>query len=301
MKTLIRFFLLTILVLTTSCIKKKELGSAGNPIKVFFTPSVDADTIATNSDDFVKFLKKETGYHYKVGIPTSYIAVVEAFGSGRADIGIFNSFGYLLAHDKYGAIAKLKVLRYGEDSYRGQIIARVDSGINNVKDINGKKFAYTDPSSTSGYLLPKKIFKEAGVTPSNTTFAGKHDNVVTMVYQKQVDAGATYYSPPSPSGEIRDARMRVKTQFPDVESKVKIIQLTDKIPNDPFVFRKDLNPDISTKFIAALKKYLTTPEGKKSFETMYAIEGVVDAEDSDYQVLRDMVKSLNLDTEKLAK
>ena len=125
-----------------------------------------------------------------------------------------NSFGYLMANQKYGATAKLRVIRYGYDYYQGQIIAHVDSGISSVADLNGKKFAYTDPSSTSGYMFPKKILKENSVTLSDEVFATKHDNVVTMIYQRQVDAGATYYSAPSEDGKIRDARSRVKTQFP---------------------------------------------------------------------------------------
>ena len=123
---------------------------------------------------------------FKTGIPTNYVAVVEAFGSSRADIGVMNSFGYIMANEKYGASAKLRVIRYGHDYYMGQIIAHVDSGINSVNDIKGKKFAFTDPSSTSGYMFPLKILKDAGVELGNTVFAIKHDNVVSMIYQKQM-------------------------------------------------------------------------------------------------------------------
>ena len=91
------------------------LGTRDNPVKIFFTPSVDANTIATNSVNFLKFMEKETGLMFKSGIPSNYIAVVEAFGSDRADVAVMNSFGYLLANTKYGAEAKLKALRHGKD------------------------------------------------------------------------------------------------------------------------------------------------------------------------------------------
>lgn len=292
-------FVLSVLVLLfVSCQNDDKLGSQANPVKLYFTPSVDAESITTNSEDFLRFLEKETGLFFKTGVPANYIAVVEAFGSDRADIGVMNSFGYLMANKKYGAEAKLKVIRYGEDHYRGQIIAHVDSGIKNVGDLKGKKFAFTDPSSTSGYMFPKKILKENQVDPSETTFAIKHDNVVTMVYQGQVDAGATYYSPPSNDGEIRDARARVKTQFPDVEEKIKIIEITEKIPNDPFVFRKGLNAEIVSKFISAVKKYIETPKGREVFKNIYSVDGVVEANDNDYNGLRNMVKSINIDPTK---
>ena len=285
----------------SACQKEAKLGTANNPIKLYFTPSVDADTITTNSKDFIIFLEKETGYAFKTGIPTNYISVVESFGSKRADIAVMNSFGYLMANEKYGVSAKLRVIRYGHDYYQGQIIAHVDSGIKSIKDLAGKKFAYTDPSSTSGYMFPLKIMKENNVKPANETFAIKHDNVVTMVYQGQVDAGATYYSAPSEDGKIRDARARVKTQFPDVEDKVKIVTITEKIPNDPFVFRKDLPKEITDKFIAAVKKYLATPNGKKVFKNIYSVGGLVDTTDADYDGLRQVIKSININLEEQLK
>jgi phosphonate transport system substrate-binding protein len=283
------------------CQNDAPLGTKDNPVKLYFTPSVDADTISTNSREFIDFLEKETGLLFKTGIPTNYVAVVEAFGSKRADIGVMNSFGYLMANEKYGARALLRVLRYGHDYYQGQILAHVDSGINNVQDLAGKKMAFVDPSSTSGYMFPLKIMKDAGIEPGNTTFANKHDNVVIMIYQKQVDAGATYYSAPAEDGSIRDARSRVKTQFPDVEEKIKIVTTTDKIPNDPFVFRKDLPKEITDKFIVAVKKFIATKEGSEIFRRIYSVEGVVDTTDADYDSLREMVKAINLDTSKLVR
>lgn len=283
------------------CFKTKDLGTKDNPIKLYFTPSIDGGIILQNSQKFIKFLEKETGFFYKSGIPTNYISVVEAFGSKRADIGLMNSFGYLLANRKYGANAKLKVIRHGKDYYRGQIIAHIDSKIKTIKDIDGKRFAFTDSSSTSGYIMPYKILKDHKVKLKNSVFALKHDNVVTMIYQKQVDAGATFYGPPTSDGKIQDARFLVKTQFPDVEDKIKIIKITDKIPNDPFVFRKGLPKHIADSFISALKKFLTTKEGRKVFKTIYNVSGVIEAKDSDYNDLRQMVRSTNLDLGKMVK
>lgn len=291
--------LLTLALTLGACQKEAPLGSQDNPVKLYFTPSVDADTITQNSDEFVKYLEKETGLFFKTGIPASFVAVVEAFGSERADIGVMNSFGYIMANEKYGAEAKLRVIRYGHDYYQGVILARTDAGINDLKDLQGKKFAFTDPSSTSGYMFPKKMIQEAGVTLGEHVFAGKHDSVVTMIYQGQVAAGSAYYSAPAEDGTIRDARSRVATQFPDIEEKVKIVAITDKIPNDPFVFRKGLPAEITDKFIGAVKKYLETEEGKTVFKNIYSVDGLVDSDDADYTGLRDTLKAINVNPAEL--
>lgn len=292
--------LLALTLSTAPAMAEDKLGSEDNPIKIYFTPSVDASTITKNSSDFIKFMEKETGLFFKSAVPSNYIAVVEAFGSGRADIGVINSFGYLLANSKYGASAKLKTLRHGKDYYAGAIFVNNASGIKSLKDLNGKKFAFTDASSTSGYLFPLKIMNDNKVKLGNTTFAVKHDNVITMVYQGQVDAGAAFFSDAF-DGKIKDARERVLTQFPDVEKKVSVLKVTDKIPNDPFVFRKGFPKDLEKKFVDGLMKYLSTESGKAAFKNIYAVDGVVPATDKDYDGLRKVIKSTNTDVGSLIK
>jgi phosphonate transport system substrate-binding protein len=292
-----------IIVITVRQLDSGRLGTKSNPVKLYFTPSVDAKRISLNAQELLTFLEKETGYSFVTAFPSSYIAVVEAFGTNKADIASINTFSYLMAHDLYGAEARLRIVRDGgETSYSGQFITRTDSGIDSLPDINGKSFAYVDPSSTSGYILPKSILAKRGIKPSETVFGMRHDNVVTMVYQKQVAAGATYYAPPDHrTGRILDARMRVIQQFPDVAEKIKIIGFTDRIPNDPFVFRKDMPEKMKEKIIAALIKFVNTKEGQDILYEIYDIRGLIPTKDSDYDGLRKMMKEQNVIIKKLVK
>ncbi len=281
--------------------QSQELGSEGNPIKFVMTPSVDAQQIVSSADQLIDFLEKETGYHYSYSVPASFIAVVEAFGTGKADISIINTFSYLMAHQKYGARAVLRVVRRdGETYYRGMFISRTGSGIDSLPDIAGKRIAYVDPASTSGYILPKATLDRLGIRPAEEVFAMKHDNVVTMVYQGQVDVGAAYYSPPDKrTGEPLDARARVRQQFPDVFDVIQIIGFTDSIPNDPVIVRKDLPDEIVEKTIQALIKFQQTPEGREALWAIYSVEGFIETDDSDYDPLRDILRRLDYNLEEL--
>ena len=273
-----------------------SLGTKDNPIKIYFTPSVDSKRISTNAKELVDFLEKETGYYFITAVPASFVAVVEAFGTKKADIAGINTFSYLMANEKYGAEARLRVVREGgETSYRGCFLTHTDSGIDSISQLNNRSFAYVDPSSTSGYILPKALFKKMGIVPSETVFAMRHDNVVTMIYQKQVVAGAAYYAPPnSKTGEMMDARMRVKAQFPDVEKKIKIIGFTEDIPNDPWVFRKDMDENMKDKITKAMLKFVATEKGRKALFDIYDIVGLIPTKDSDYNGLRKMLKEQNM-------
>lgn len=280
--------------------ERGPLGSKKNPVKVFFVPSVDAQMISEKSKIVETYLEQKTGLEIETAIPSSYVAVVEAFGTKRADVASLNTFGYILANQKYGTEALITVIRHGHATYKAQIVAKSDGPIKKLEDINGKKFAYVDPASTSGYLLPAKLFADKGVKPSETVFANKHDNVITMIYQGQVDAGATFYSPPA-DGKIQDARRLVLPQYPDIEKKVSIVALTEEIPNDPIVFRKDMPEEIKSKLVDAFLSFVQTEEGKKAFYDLYGVTELKKISDSEYDSVRQMLTSLGKNAQDLMK
>lgn len=293
-------FAISILTFSSCTFKKAELGSAENPVKLFFVPSVDAKVIDSSSKAMKTWLEDNTPYKYEVHVPQSYIAVVEAFGAKRADIAALNTNGYLLAHEKYGAEARLTVIRHGSRTYQAQIVAK-KGRFKGLKDLAGKKFAFVDPASLSGYILPLKFLKDEGVKIGESVFAMKHDNVISMVYQGQVDAGATFYSPPEEEEGIQDARRLVKAQYPDVEEKVEILKLTHEVPNDPIVFRKDLPEAMKKTLSDAFLKMVETSEGREAFKAIYGVTALQPATDRDYDAVRDMLKSVSQKSEERAR
>ena len=286
------FFLILILNSLFSCTQKNEIGTKENPIKFFLVPAQDMQGLAENGKKLQAYLHKDLNLEVSVELPLSYIAVVEAFGSKRADAAIINTFGYILANKKYGVEAKLKLMNRGRDEYYGQIIARID-GPKSIEQLNGKKFAFVDPASTSGYVLPLRLFKQEKIKLKEQIFAGRHDAVVTAVYQKQVDAGATFYTPPDNDGTPQDARILVKTQYPDVFDKIRILKLTGPIPNDPLAFRKELPEELKVKIAESLKKYIKTDEGAKVLLAMYHITDFKQTSDKDYDLVRGYLKDLD--------
>jgi phosphonate transport system substrate-binding protein len=117
-----------------------------------------------------------------------------------------------------------------------------------------------------------------------------------MVYQKQVDAGATFYSEPSKDDKghfkIQDARMLVLSQFPDVEKKVSIIALSEPIPNDPIIFRKEMPEEMKLKIINALISFVSTENGKEAFNSIYRVTGLKLASDADYEPVLQIFKNI---------
>lgn len=288
-------------LLFISCQPNTEIGDETSPLKIFFVPTENTQGIMNKGKKVSDFLEtfmskrlyeKETGFYLKVSVPTSYVAVMESFGSERADFAVLSTYNYVLLKTiKNYPVEVILTGRGGKNkslTYKSQIITRVDSGINSLKDLSGKKFAYTDPASTSGHIVPSMMFEKMGIKLGEKVFAGRHDSVVTMVYQGKVDAGATYYNEPI-DGKIRDARAKVLTQFPDAIEKVKIIDFSPEIPNSPWVLRTNLYKD-SKKYLRVKEAlqdgmiaYVKTKEGAELFESLHSITDFVKTNDKMYK------------------
>src|SRR5690606_36035190 len=87
---------------------EREVGTRERPFSMYFIPSVDAESISTNADDLAQFVSRyvsqklygqDTGFYTVSAMPTSYIAVVEAFGTKKADFAALTTFSYILARD----------------------------------------------------------------------------------------------------------------------------------------------------------------------------------------------------------
>jgi len=266
------------------------LGTSRNPIRMMFVPSGDAQVIVKGGQEVAKLLQKETGLHFKTSVATSYAAVIEAMGAGKVDIGWLATFSYVLAKDKYDVELLLVVQRFGSPFYRGQIMVRADSGINSLDNLQGKRFAFVDPASTSGHLYPKTLLLSKGLDPKTffgkTIFVGSHNAVVLSIYKGEVDGGAAYDG----------SRAAVAKTYPDVFEKIKVLAYTKEIPNDTVSVRKELPEGLKVKLRNGLKKISDSPKGSKILKRLYGISGLMDL-DGLFDSVREAGRLLDLNLE----
>ena len=269
-----------------------------------FVPSSDSAKVLASGKPLGDLLSKEIDLPVEVSVPTSYAAVIEAMGANNVDVAWLAPFSYVLAHQKFGADVILSSVRSGSKTYRSQIIVPSDSPIKEVRDLKGKKFAFVDAASASGFLYPSALLKENGIDPKKdlgeVITAGGHDKVVIAVYNHQVDAGATF-GDSAESGPPTDARTLVTSTLPDVMDKVKVLGKTEPIPNDTVSVRRGLTPDFVMKVRAGLLKIAESPEGKQALRDLYRIDGLAEASDKDYDGLRRVAQVVGFDFEEQLK
>ncbi|MGA7097042.1 MAG: phosphate/phosphite/phosphonate ABC transporter substrate-binding protein [Acidimicrobiia bacterium] len=319
---------------TTTTEAMPELGSAERPIQVLFVPSVDAQVITSGGDIMDQALTDATGLEFEVSVPTSYAATIEEMCANPADtMGFIPAFGYVLASQLCQVDVAFKAVRFGWGVYWAQFLVPRDSDYETLADLDGASWAYPDPGSTSGFLFPSVALDDAGVTPGETVEAGGHPQAALAVYNGEVDFGTTFFSPPllpdgqweigdspdipdefidscAPNDEgqlwcgdyrVLDARASATEEAPDIMQKVRILTITDAIPNDTLSFGPDFPADLRAQIEDALVAFAETPEWADSIgnQDFYAWSGIEPATDSEYDIVRTVVDSQGITLEDL--
>jgi phosphonate transport system substrate-binding protein len=271
------------------------LGTEANPIIWSFVPSGEMERVAAGAESIADLIYEETGLVIETNVATEYAGVIEAMCADppKAHMASLATFSYVLAAGKGCAEAELVSVRYGSPTYNGQLIARADSGITSIADLEGKTFCRPDPLSTSGWIIPMLTLRAEGIDPdtdlAEVVDAGSHDAVAAAVYNGDCDVGATYV----------DARTTIEADYPDVMEQVVVIALTEDIPNDGVQYETGFPRALRDRINAALLKIAETDEGKEALDTAYSWAGLIEVDDTFYDPFRQVLSASGLDIEEL--
>jgi phosphonate transport system substrate-binding protein len=271
-----------------------SLAFAQTPVKVRigFNPTQNSDQLRPAAQAIADYIEKEFKgtVEVEVFIPTEYRGLIEAMRGGNLDFAFFPPDGYVIAHQDVGAEVLLKSVRGNGPYYWSAIVVRKDSGIKNVRQLEGKTIAWVDKNSAAGYVFPRAALIAAGLDPdklfSKQVFAGKHDSAVLAVLNKSVDAAATF------ANDDKN-KSGAWTQFlkPEEAAQLTAIFYSKPIPGDTFSVSKQFltkYPNLARGIAAAIQR-IRTPQSKLLMD-LYRIDYMIPAKDSDYDVVREARK-----------
>jgi len=199
------------------------------------------------------YVEQQLGVETKLFAPADYNGVIEGLLGGNLDMAWLGASGYakvFLTDPEAVEPILVKINVDGSYGYHSIGFARTDSGIESVQDLQGKTFAFGDPNSTSGYLIPsieipqiaEEITMEPGDYFGDVVFSGGHEQTIVGVYNGDYDAGVPWAAGLGDwiagynSGALRkagDAGLVDMTELTEIwKSKV--------IPEGPIVLRKEL-------------------------------------------------------------
>jgi phosphate/phosphite/phosphonate ABC transporter binding protein len=274
--------------MTAAVDKIQEVASrfkTGKELVFGFNPFTAPQVIKENYTPILEAIAKKVGLEPKIIIVSDYDSLGRSLLNGTIDVGWFSPFAYVSAKSKGDITPLVTTVVNKNASYHGYIIARKDKAFKSIDDLQGKRFAFVDKQSASGYVYPKAMLLEQGKNPerffSETVFLGSHNRVIDAVLDGTVDAGATYSEAVEAAGEYGLA----------VHNLV-ILKQTDAIPKDVIAGR----PGLDEHMLASLKQVFIETTDKASAHASVmkktGLNGFIEAQDQVYDVIRKAAKVL---------
>ena len=216
-------------------------------LTIALAPTIDADAGLGAPEALAAFLGRVLGRPVRVIVEASYAATVESLRAGRVDVAKLGELASLRGQE-VGGVEPLVVPVQADGqipTYQCVIVTRIDSGIHDLEALRGTTIGLVDEHSTSGYLVPRAMLREAGIDPDaeiGVRLYGRHRAVVEAVLAGEVIAGATHASqlqPPTLDQGAEYARLR-------------IVASSRPIPRGPLVVRADLSARTRQELVEAL-------------------------------------------------
>jgi phosphonate transport system substrate-binding protein len=285
MRTLRLLGLAMLVVLSLTAVTPAQDASWPKELTFALLSTENAADITRRWGPIIAQLEKDLRVRVKHVSATDYRGTIEALKFKKAEIGHLGPKSYVeAATNNYANVEPIAQLQLANGSlgYRSCLIVHADSDLFSPEDTAGKTFAFNDPNSTSGYLVPSAFFMmEMGIDPqkhfSKVTFSGSHEASILAVTNRKIDVAST---------NLPDVQQLTReNKVP--RGAVRVIWVSKLIPNDPVVVRKDLPPTLK----AAIQESLVSMKSRspEAFKEIGAWVGsFVPADDAKYQVIREL-------------
>ncbi len=218
----------------------------------------------TSNECVRAYVEDLLGVETKIFTPADYDGVIQGLLGGTIDMAWLGASAYAKTYMTDPDAVDVVMVKTNLDKTYGYYsigFARVESGITSLEDMKGKVFAFGDPNSTSGFLIPSvEIPKAVGATMDSgdyfgeVRFVGGHEQTIVAVANGDVDAGVTWADGQGDwldgynSGALRKAS---DSGLVDMNDLVEIWR-SEIIPEGPIVLRRALPADVKAQVVEFL-------------------------------------------------
>jgi phosphonate transport system substrate-binding protein len=248
-----------------------------------FTPSRDPTALQEAADAFVAAVARLSGVPVRAQVASDYAGVIEALRSRRVDLAFVHPVGYVLARRDAGCEILVRDVWQGKTAYTARFYVRKGSGIERIEELRGRTIAFVDPASSSGYIYPMVLLIKRGFVRDrdpktffkDALFAGTHEGALRAVLQGHVDAATTF-----------DLAPQVHLKDPRLVAQLVAVGQTPEIPEAGICARPGL-PPAAVQAIKLALLAMKKPEHAAALKGIYDIDGFVEAQDADYEPVKD--------------
>ena len=215
----------------------------------------------------------------------TYAEVNKLLGSGDIDLAFICSGPYAVAKNRYRLIPIAMPVVMQKETYRSYLIVNRDSPFNNFEGLRGRTFAFSDPESNTGFLVPHFVLNRIGETAdhffSKTIYTYSHDNSIMAVARSMVDGAFVH----------EQIWEYFRLQDPHYTSRTRVIFRSQPFGNPPVVASSHLPAQTIQRIKHLLYNFHLDPQGKSILGHLM-IERFIPVKEKLYDPIRHMYLTL---------
>ncbi len=231
--------------------------------------------------DFLRYVQEKIGVKVDYVDREGYAEINEMLKNGQLEAAFVCSGPYVDGHGQFGLELLAAPQAYGVTVYYSYIIVPKSSPVRSFAGLRGKRFAFTDPLSNTGKLVPTYMLARMSETPESFfkefIFTKAHDKSIKAVAQEVVDGAAV----DSLIWEYLNATN------PEFTAKTRILEKSPPYAIPPVAVPRTLAPELKEKLRQAFLNAHDDPKGREILQKM-RIDRFVAIDDHAYDSVREM-------------
>jgi len=252
-------------------------------IAAVFSPQGSAESYAPLLD----YLSAKLGRPIERVQRRTYAEVNDLLRTGDVDLAFVCTSSYLLGHEQFGLELLVVPQVNGKTTYSAEIIVATKSSISEVADLQGKVFAFTDPTSFSGRIYPAYLLQQMGVVPesffSRFFFTYSHDKAIYAVDEGQADAASV-------DSLVLDFALK---RDPALMQKIRVIHTSPAFGIPPVVVSPSIRPQLRAVLTEILLNMNLDSDGLIALQVL-DYDGFITSSDDNYQSAKEIESAVNL-------
>ncbi len=257
-------------------------ATAGDaPLRVAITPVLVERHLDVNKQ-WVNYVGQRLGRPAELVQRRSYKEISDLLERSLVDVAFVCGLPYVLDHAKFGLELLVAPVVYGAPIYYSYVIVPADSPITRFEDLRGRRYAFSDPLSNSGYLVPTYMLARMGQHADGFfkryIFTYSHSASIEAVAVKFVDAASV-------DSYVYD---HLTATNPRLAAGTRIIDRSPPHGITPVVIRKDVAPELKQRIRRVFLEMDRDPKGREILDHLM-ITRFVTVPDGHYDSIRDML------------
>jgi phosphonate transport system substrate-binding protein len=261
--------------------------AGGGPIRIGVTPAIVHDHYPAMMA-LRQYLEAKTGRVIDLVPRDSYRDTIDMIKQGELDFAWVSAFPYVYMHEHFKARLVAVPVINGRPTFRAYLLVPVaDHTTSSLMDFKGKIFAYADPYSHTGYVVPLYELKRAGLSQelffARTFFTLGHRNVIRAVAAGLADGGYV-------DSFVWDSLAAIQ---PELTAGTRVVARSPEYGAPPIIAASDVNEGDIAAMRSVLLNMAADVEGAKLLMLMH-IDRFVAGDPKSYSEVERMMRAIGV-------